>query len=98
MIGVQDFGKAKNYKPTWTKTSLRLVFVLRWNQKSLKSAHYASRVSSMHCHFYSLDYVNYFIFITSVFCFFDIPSNFFNELYPFGHNEPNVSKAIGTKV
>ena len=22
---------AKNYKPTWTKTSLRLVFVLRWN-------------------------------------------------------------------
>ena len=31
VIGVQDFGKAKNYKPTWTKTSLRLVFVLRWN-------------------------------------------------------------------
>ena len=24
------FGQAKNYKPTWTKTSLRLVFVLRW--------------------------------------------------------------------
>ena len=22
---------AKNYKPTWTKPSLRLVFVLRWN-------------------------------------------------------------------
>ena len=31
VIGVQDFGEAKNYKPTWTKTSLRLVFVLRWN-------------------------------------------------------------------
>ena len=26
---------AKNYKPTWTKTSLRLVFVLRWNKMPL---------------------------------------------------------------
>jgi hypothetical protein len=32
VIGVQDFWEAKNYKPTWTKTSLRLVFVLRWNE------------------------------------------------------------------
>ena len=23
---------AKSYEPTWTKTSLRLVFVLRWNK------------------------------------------------------------------
>ena len=32
-IGVQDFGQAKNYKPTWTKTSRRLVFFLRWKKK-----------------------------------------------------------------
>jgi hypothetical protein len=37
VIGVQDFGQAKNYKPTWTKTSLRLVFVLRWKKKIAKS-------------------------------------------------------------
>ena len=31
MIGVQDFEKAKIYKPTWTKIGLRPIFVLRWN-------------------------------------------------------------------
>ena len=36
LIGAQVFGKGKIYKPTWTKTSLRLVFVLRWNYILLK--------------------------------------------------------------
>ena len=27
-----SFLLAKNYKPTWTKTSLRLVFDMRWNK------------------------------------------------------------------
>ena len=31
VIGVQDFEKAKIYKPTWTKIGLRPIFVLRWN-------------------------------------------------------------------
>ena len=35
MIGVQDFEKAKIYKPTWTKIGLRPIFVLRWNKRKL---------------------------------------------------------------
>ena len=34
VIGVQDFEKAKIYKPTWTKIGLRPIFVLRWNYYS----------------------------------------------------------------
>jgi hypothetical protein len=35
LIGAQVFGKGKIYKPTWTKTSLRLVFGLRWKKTQI---------------------------------------------------------------